>query len=286
MKKFYMILAALAAMTFSAQAQSEAFGEIQVGDFDNPTEFYNTSYFGVAPTNFYLAHTGAQLIYTADELAALQDKANPAVTGISFKFSNQDAFETIVRDVKLYLQETDATEFAVIEGVKQFFEFSDPVMEFEVTYDMVEFFGEDREVVFDLADAPFAITPGKSLLMTIVFDAQDDDNCTVGSDYAPFYTSGIRGKGMVYTDNWTGFEEYAQGEDFPDATAMLGCGTNVELPVTKIEYVYTSSSSAVEEVKAAAAQDGAYYNLMGQKFSAGNLPAGIYIHNGQKVLVK
>jgi hypothetical protein len=32
--------------------------------------------------------------------------------------------------------------------------------------------------------------------------------------------------------------------------------------------------------------NGAYYNIMGQKMDANNLPAGIYIHNGKKVLVK
>jgi hypothetical protein len=85
-----------------------------------------------------------------------------------------------------------------------------------------------------------AFTPGKSLLLTMVFDAEDDDNCTIGSAYAPFYTSGIgRGKAMLYTNNWTSFVDYAQSEDFPDATAVLGCGTNVELPVTRIEYTYT-----------------------------------------------
>ena len=33
--------------------------------------------------------------------------------------------------------------------------------------------------------------------------------------------------------------------------------------------------------------DNAYYNMMGQRFANGNnLPAGIYIHNGKKVIVK
>ena len=208
------------------------------------------------------------------------------VTGITFKFTNGGAYEDITRNVKLYLQEIDETAFAVVEGVKQFFTFDNPVLEFEVTYNMLDFYYEDEEIFFDLADAPFAVTPGKSLLMTIVFDALDDDNCTMGSDYAPFYTSGIRGKGMVYTNNWTGFEQYAQSEDFPDATAMLGCGTNVELPVTKIDYLYSENPSGVAEVTAAAEQDGPYYNLMGQPMDANNLPAGLYIHNGKKVLVK
>ena len=79
--------------------------------------------------------------------------------------------------------------------------------------------------------------------------------------------------------------EYVLGDDFPNATAMLGCGTNVELPVTLFDYVYNGGTTGVQEVKAAV-EDGAYYNLMGQKFTQGNMPAGIYIHNGQKVVVR
>ena len=286
MKKFYLILVAFAAMTFNAQADHMVASTLFVGDYENADEFYNGSYFDMAPTNFYLAHTGAQLIYTADELADMQDKKDVMINRISFKFSNQGAFEDIARDVKLYLEEIDETQFAVVEGVKQFFNFANPLLEYEVTYEMLDFYGEDLEVVFDLENMPFAISKGKSLLMTIVFDAFDDDNCTMGSDYAPFYTSGIRNKGMVYTDNWIGFEEYAQGPDFPDATAMLGCGTNVELPVTKIDYCHSVHITGIDEVEAENEQDDAYYNLMGQKFMSGNLPAGIYIHNGKKVIVK
>ena len=50
---------------------------------------------------------------------------------------------------------------------------------------------------------------------------------------------------MLYTDNNISFVDYAQGTDFPDATAMLGCGTNVELPVTQIEYSYTEGAASL-----------------------------------------
>jgi len=66
---------------------------------------------------------------------------------------------------------------------------------------------------------------------------------------------------------------------------MLGCGTNVELPVTLINYSF-EKSTGVEEVEAAKAEDNVYYNLMGQKFDGNNLPAGIYIHNGQKIIIR
>ena len=280
MKKFYMILAAVAAMTMSAQAQSV--GTVEVGDFVNPTEIYNASYFDIAPTNFYLAHTGAQMLYTVDELADMQDKTDVEINAISFKFRNDYWYDDIVRDVKMYLEAIDDTQFAVNEnGVKQFFNFDNQVYEANEVYAMLDFFGEDVEMKFEL-DEPFALEAGKTLLVTIVFDAEDDDNCTGGSDDAPFYTSGIRSKCMVYTDNWTSFLNY---EEFPDATAMLGCGTNAELPVTLFDYTYGAGTTAIQEVKAAA-QDGAYYNLMGQKFTEGNMPAGIYIHNGQKIVVK
>ena len=280
MKKFYMILAAVAAMTMSAQAQSV--GTVEVGDFVNPTEIYNASYFDIAPTNFYLAHTGAQMLYTVDELADMQDKTDVEITAISFKFRNDCWYDDIVRDVKIYMEAIDDTQFAVNEnGVKQFFNFDNQVYEANEVYAMLEIFGEDAELRFDL-DEPFALEAGKTLLVTIAFDAEDDDNCTGGSDDVPFYTSGIRSKCMVYTDNWTSFLNY---EEFPDATAMLGCGTNAELPVTLFDYTYGAGTTAIQEVKAAA-QDGAYYNLMGQKFTEGNMPAGIYIHNGQKIVVK
>ena len=283
MKKYYMILAALAAMTMNAQEMS--YGAIEVGDFENASEIYNGSYFDMAPTNFYLAHTGAQMIYTTNELADLQLLEGVKINKLTFKFNNAGTWEEIYRDVKLYLQEIDDVTFAVNEeGIKQFFTFGEPVLETSVNYDFITSMDEDIELALELNE-PFEIAAGKNLLVTVVFDAVDDDNCTMGSDYAPFYTSGIRRQAMVYTNNWTSFVDYAQGEDFPNATAMLGCGTNVELPVTRIDYSYPTSTG-IQEIEAAKTGDNAYYNLMGQKFNGENLPAGIYIHNGQKVMVK
>jgi len=193
MKKFYMILAAVAAMTMSAQAQDVNYGALEVGDFENPAEIYNGSYFDMAPTNFYLAHTGAQMIYTVNELGDLQNLAGVKINKLTFKFNNAGTWEDIYRDVKLYLEETDATEFAVVEGVKQFFTFADPVLETQVSYELMNTMGEDVELALELAE-PFALASGKNLLVTVAFDAEDDDNCTMGSDYAPFYTSASAGR--------------------------------------------------------------------------------------------
>ncbi len=229
-----MMLAAIAALTMSVHAQNV--GWIEVGDYYNPTEFYNGSYFDMAPTNFYLAHTGAQMIYTPDLLTGMEGREGFEIKYLNFKF-NSESFEEIVRNAKVYLREIDETEFAVVEGVKQFFDFGELVAQGRYDFELLDFYGEDQVLAIEIQE-PFTFSLGKSLLVTIVLDAEDDDNCTMGSDYAPFYTSGIRGKAMTYTDNWTSFVDYAMGEDFPDATAMLGCGTNVELPVTEIGYTY------------------------------------------------
>lgn len=242
MKKLTLFIAAIAAFCMCAQAQEVMSGAIQVGDYENATEIYNGSYFDMAPTNFYLAHTGAQMIFTPDLLSDFEGKENVQITELKFKFYCE-SFEDIYRDMEVYLQETDAVQFAVNQdGIKQFFNFGDLAFSGDYNIEMLNSYGEDCEIVVTMS-APFAITPGKGLLVTIIFDAQDDDNCTMGSDYAPFYTSGIRGKAMTYTDNWTSFLEYAEGSDFPNATAVLGCGTNVELPVTLIEYTYTEGGS-------------------------------------------
>ena len=236
-----MILAAIAAFAISAQAQTA--GTIIVGDWEDASP-YNGSYFDMAPTNFYLAHTGTQMIYTPDLLSDLDGKQGVRITGLKFKFHNE-TFEEIVRNTKVYLQEIDATEFALNDdGIKQFFEFGELISEDRLDIELVEYYGEDCTIEFPV---DFEFTPGKSLLVTIVFDAEDDDNCTSGSDYAPFYTSGIGGKAMVYTNNNSSFLEYAQSSNWPNSTASLGCGTNVELPVTEISYTYEEDQPVVEE---------------------------------------
>ena len=234
MKKFYMILAAIAALSMSAQAQFLSW--VEVGDYYNATELYNGSYFDMAPTNFYLSHTGAQMIYTPDLLPGMEGKEGLKIKYLNFKFYCE-SYEEIIRNAKVYLREIDETEFATVDGVKQFFDFGELVAEGRYDIDLLEYYGEDQVLALEMEE-PFPFTLGKSLLVTIVLDAEDDDNCTMGSDYAPFYTSGIRGKAMTYTDNWTSFVDYASGSDFPDASASLGCGTNVELPVTEVGYTY------------------------------------------------
>ena len=253
MKKFYMILAALAAVAMTAQAQFLGWSE--VGDYYNPTQFYNGSYFDMAPTNFYLAHTGAQMLYTSDLMTDMEYKGGVQIKYLNFKF-NSESYEEIVRNAKVYLQEIDATEFAVNDnGVKQFFDLGELVAEGRYDIDLLEVYGEDQALAIEIQE-PFPFTYGKTLLVTLVFDAEDDDNCTMGSDYAPFYTSGIRGKAMTYTNNWTSFvDEWMLGDvngdgniDINDVTRLIEVvlGSNVEYVVPAADCNVTTGDGSVD----------------------------------------
>ena len=58
-------------------------------------------------------------------------------------------------------------------------------------------------------------------------------------------------------------------------------------PVEGIKMVVTKNTvTAIETVKSDVKGDNNYYNLMGQKMNGDNLPAGIYIHNGKKIIVR
>ncbi len=291
MKNFYIILAAVAALSLSSQAQDVKTGTLYVGDYEDATELVEGSYFATSPTNFYLAHTGSQLIYTAQELEEMvndADKENVKITKLSYRFYNEGAYDEILRNVKVFAQTSDATQFYQIEGNKKFFEFGPTTPVLETVYEaaLYETAGDEGEIELDFANNPIELEAGKGLILTIVFDADDDDNCTEGS-LVWFYSTGISGQVMTYTNNNISFVDYALEGQFPDANATLGCGTNVELPVTKIDYSYTSANPmAIDELPADASSNNTYYNLSGQKLDGNDLPTGIYIHNGKKFIAK
>ncbi len=111
---------------------------------------------------------------------------------------------------------------------------------------------------------------------------------------------------------WYGGED-ANGAGFFDLTGWLGspitlndspaptvqnfrlpdAGTyNIKLVADRdalegLKMVVTKETvTAIETVKGEVKGDNDYYNLMGQKMNGNNLPAGIYIHNGKKVIVR
>ena len=138
----------------------------------------------------------------------------------------------------------------------------------EYTFDLSEFAGQQGHVAI------------RHYNVTDMFRLNIDD-ITIGGGEAPaaewIYVNDIETLGYMLTglNEETTYEVQVQA-------------TNGELVSdwTESYYFTTTGHTAIEEVKAEVKGDNNYYNLMGQKMNANNLPAGIYIHNGQKVVVK
>ncbi|MBR5673953.1 MAG: fibronectin type III domain-containing protein, partial [Muribaculaceae bacterium] len=59
-----------------------------------------------------------------------------------------------------------------------------------------------------------------------------------------------------------------------------------ESPWSESVIFTTTQKTSIQEISAEVKGDNRYYNMMGQEVDGNNLPAGIYIHNGKKILVK
>ena len=244
MKKLFLLFATVVAMSVSAQAQEVKTGVLEVGDYTNAAEFYNGSYFDMAPTNFYVDHFASQMMYLYDtDFAEFAGKQNVKITKIYYKFNDQAVYSDINADVNYCLQLVDANEFQIdADGDKVYFDFGEPTVTGEFYYEAFSAYGEDVEVVIDLTDAPFAVTPGKNLVVTAIFDLTSD--CMSSSDDAAFYTSGIRNRVMTYSDNYDSFLDYANSSTYPKCSPTYSGGsTNSDLPVTRIEYTYTEGGT-------------------------------------------
>ena len=242
MKKFYLFLAAAAAMTLSVQAQQLS-AQIDLGgyeDIDDSSNLYNGGALDDAPVNFYLNNSAAQMIYTAEDLADMFDgKVNPKITKLSYKFYNIGAFQAYPRFIKVYAQEIEDGAFVKDEdGDFNYFDFDESnfVAQFDFEEDFMDYFYEVGELVIDLANSPISVTEGKNLLITIVAEG---DEATDSGDDVTFFVDNSRSKRvMAFGNDRITFDDFVMSDDFPKATTTLSSATNMNLPVTLIDYIY------------------------------------------------
>ena len=78
----------------------------------------------IAPTQFYVKHTGSQFIYTKEQLAQMAGKE---VKGMSFVFYNQSSFSAIPRTINVWAKEIDDDAFAYNDEKKAYayFDYND-----------------------------------------------------------------------------------------------------------------------------------------------------------------
>ena len=244
MKKFYLLLIAVAAMTMTVQAQKSAQidlgGFAQIDEYGDGGNLYNGGALDDAPINFYLNNSAAQMIYTADDLAEMFDgKVNPKITKLSYKFYNIGAFEACPRAIKVYAQEIEEGAFAKDEeGDFNYFDFNENnlVAQFDFEEDFMDYYYMAGEFIIDLSNAPIAVTEGKNLLITIVAEG---DEATGSGDDVTFFVDNSRSKRvMAFGNDRITFDDFVMSDDFPKATTTLSSATNMNLPVTLIDYTY------------------------------------------------
>ena len=222
--------------------------EVVAGDW-NEDQCYQGSWWMIAPTQFYVKHTGSQFIYTKEQLAQMAGKE---VKGMSFVFYNQSSFSAIPRTINVWVKEIDDDAFAYNDEKKAYayFDFDDAekvLSDYTFDTDFVDYYCQNGEL--NLAfDKAFAYSGDKNLLVTITFDG--DETAETSSDIEFYYNTDAENMAMSTNSDNVTFADYHESEDWPYAKGSgytVSHATQLAQPLTQFTY----QEAAKPEVKPA-----------------------------------
>ena len=222
--------------------------EVVAGDW-NEDQCYQGSWWMIAPTQFYVKHTGSQFIYTKEQLAQMAGKE---VKGMSFVFYNQSSFSAIPRTINVWVKEIDDNAFAYNDEKKAYayFDFDDAekvLTDYAFDTDFVDYYCLNGEL--NLAfDKAFAYSGDKNLLVTLTFDG--DETAETSSDIEFYYNTDAENMAMSTNSDNVTFADYHESEDWPYAKGAgytVSHATQLAQPLTQFTY----QEAAKPEVKPA-----------------------------------
>ena len=222
--------------------------EVVAGDW-NEDQCYQGSWWMIAPTQFYVKHTGSQFIYTKEQLAQMAGKD---IKGMSFVFYNQSSFSAIPRTINVWVKEIDDNAFAYNDEKKAYayFDYNDAVKvltDYAFDTDFVDYYCLNGEL--NLAfDKAFAYSGDKNLLVTITFDG--DETAETSSDIEFYYNTDAENMAMSTNSDNVTFADYHESEDWPYAKGAgytVSHATQLAQPLTQFTY----QEAAKPEVKPA-----------------------------------
>ena len=222
--------------------------EVVAGDW-NEDQCYQGSWWMIAPTQFYVKHTGSQFIYTKEQLAQIAGKE---VKGMSFVFYNQSSFSAIPRTINVWVKEIDDDAFAYNDEKKAYayFDFDDAekvLSDYTFDTDFVDYYCQNGEL--NLAfDKAFAYSGDKNLLVTITFDG--DETAETSSDIEFYYNTDAENMALSTNSDNVTFADYHESEDWPYAKGAgytVSHATQLAQPLTQFTY----QEAAKPEVKPA-----------------------------------
>ena len=246
-----LVLLAMGLTRAMADDQTLSLGnyeEVVAGDW-NEDQCYQGSWWMIAPTQFYVKHTGSQFIYTKEQLAQIAGKE---VKGMSFVFYNQSSFSAIPRTINVWVKEIDDDAFAYNDEKKAYayFDFDDAekvLSDYTFDTDFVDYYCQNGEL--NLAfDKAFAYSGDKNLLVTITFDG--DETAETSSDIEFYYNTDAENMAMSTNSDNVTFADYHESEDWPYAKGAgytVSHATQLAQPLTQFTY----QEAAKPEVKPA-----------------------------------
>lgn len=285
MRKIYALLG-MAIMALSSVAQTSV-GTLTLGEFNGDSGDDKAMFDGFncqnAPVTFVYKHSGSQTIYLPGMLEPMKDKE---ITSIAFSCLPQDCYVfDYTSTMKLYLSEV-AEENFVKDGNKYLWfvtDYTNPNASLDFKADFQEAATNEENILIKFQlEKPFKYT-GKTLLVTVVNDGDQSVGGVVRfflvkrkSKDEPHYNA------IFGSDSKTFMEYYKESKAVTDGNGYR----NAEPAAVQFTYQEPQVHTAVCNIEADESQDSnEWYNLQGVRI-AQPTQAGIYIHNGKKVIVR
>ncbi|MFW5615156.1 MAG: carboxypeptidase regulatory-like domain-containing protein [Prevotella pectinovora] len=218
---------------------------LALGNYDDLTAYdwdenqtYQGSWWMVAPTQLQVKHTGAQIIYTKEQLASMKGKE---IKGISFKYYNLAAFQAYPRTINVWVKEIDDNAFVYNEAKKSYcyFEYSDATKaatDFTFDTDFVDAYNENGDLAINF-NTPFAYSGEKNLLVTITFDGEDVTDSSTDIEF--YFNTDAPNLAMSTCSDNTTFADFNESEDWPYANgggSTISHAPKLSQPLTRFTY--------------------------------------------------
>lgn len=299
MKKIFTTLAmAFAVMAMNAQETTKKTETLSIGAYDQLLKDGDNgandhTYFdgipNFAPTSFAFKYTGSQTIYTKEELAALADKE---ITAINHLFFNESGYVELKYTVNVFIQEITEDRFRKNPDTERYeyfdFNIDNPQATFAYQYDGYGTAYQQIEFPMEL-DKPFYYSGKKNLLVTVVFEASNENTNYPNYSDVRFFKIKDTGRHyqyrtMTFASDITTFNAFRQSNDWPKAYSSRNeHGVDVDQPVTKFTFQEKSITNGIDEHKITTrTATHQRYNLAGQKVSSQY--KGVVIENGRKFI--
>lgn len=239
MKQIFLFAASLA-IAFSTFAEVKTLS-VGTDDFENyDAEMYDGSNWYNAPIIPTYNNSGTQILYTAEELAAM---ANSNISSLKFKFYAEDySFEEYSSSLKVWLEEREEASFAKNADEKYLWfaiDTNNPMADFTYTENFSDYLysGEPGYLEIDLSQNPFLYT-GKNLVITFANSSERFVDGMAVCFYS--YNPGSPSRLLTFTSDSMDF--FANQEEDLVVNTTGGETSQSDLPI--VEFTYEKSEGA------------------------------------------